>query len=117
MCFWFVVRLQKAIDCTVKQQLGYILGDTGRSFVVGYGVGAPSQPHHRGSSCPSPITSECSWDVFNSKDPNPQNLYGALVGGPGPDDSYTDARNDFIKNEVATDFNAGFTGAWLTTLL
>jgi len=32
------------------------------------------------------------------------------VGGPGADDSYVDARNDFIKNEVATDYNAGFTG-------
>jgi hypothetical protein len=106
-----VCSLQRTIDCTVKQQLGYILGDAGRSFVVGYGVNPPTQPHHRASSCPSPITSECAWDAFNSKDPNPQTLYGALVGGPGADDSYTDARNDYIKNEVATDYNAGFTGA------
>lgn len=103
--------VKQAIDCTVKQQLGYILGDTGRSFVVGYGDNPPTQPHHRASSCPSPITSECAWDAFNSLAPNPQTLYGALVGGPGADDSYTDARNDFIKNEVATDYNAGFTGA------
>lgn len=101
---------QRSIDCTVKSQLGYILGDAGRSFVVGYGKNPPTQPHHRSSSCPSPITSECSWDAFNNKGPNPQTLYGALVGGPGADDSYTDARNDFIKNEVATDYNAGFTG-------
>lgn len=106
--------MQRAIDCTVKQQLGYILGDTGRSFVVGYGTSPPTQPHHRASSCPSPHTSECSWNAFNSKDPNPQTLYGALVGGPAADDSYTDARNDFIKNEVATDYNAGFTGAFLS---
>lgn len=113
-CCFPVVSLQRSIDCTVKQQLGYILGDT-RSFVVGYGVNPPTQPHHRSSSCPSPITSECSWDAFNSKDPNPQTLYGALVGGPGADDSYIDARDDFIKNEVATDYNAGFTGTCFVT--
>lgn len=101
---------QRTIDCTVKRQLGYILGDTGRSFVVGYGKNPPTQPHHRSSSCPSPITAECSWDAFNNKGPNPQTLYGALVGGPGADDSYQDARDDYIKNEVATDYNAGFTG-------
>lgn len=28
-------------------QIGYALGDTGRSFVVGFGVNPPSRPHHR----------------------------------------------------------------------
>jgi endoglucanase len=41
---------------------------------------------------------------------NYQTLYGALVGGPGTDDSYIDDRNDFIHNEVATDYNAAFQG-------
>lgn len=31
-----------------KSQIGYALGDTGRSFVVGFGVNPPTQPHHRG---------------------------------------------------------------------
>ena len=31
--------------------------------------------------------------------------------GPGDDDSYVDVRTDYIKNEVAVDYNAGFTGA------
>ena len=31
-----------------KSQLHYALGDTGRSFVVGYGVNPPKRPHHRG---------------------------------------------------------------------
>lgn len=101
---------KRAIDCSVRQQLGYILGDTGRSFVVGYGVNAPQRPHHRGSSCPD-IGTECTWDYFNSPNPNPHTLFGALVGGPAGDDSYADARNDFMKNEVATDYNAGFSGA------
>ena len=39
-------------------------------------------------------------------------LYGALVGGPSSaNDAYTDDRNDFVMNEVATDYNAGFTSA------
>ena len=39
-------------------------------------------------------------------------LYGALVGGPtSPNDPYTDDRSNFVMNEVATDYNAGFTGA------
>ena len=41
-------------------------------------------------------------------------LYGALVGGPSSANdgaSYTDDRGNFVNNEVATDYNAGFTGA------
>jgi len=38
-------------------------------------------------------------------------LYGALVGGPGRDDSYEDNIEDYVKNEVACDYNAGFVGA------
>jgi hypothetical protein len=36
---------------------------------------------------------------------------GALAGGPGQDDSYTDKIDDFVSNEVACDYNAGFVGA------
>lgn len=38
-------------------------------------------------------------------------LYGALVGGPDASDGYSDTVNDYCKNEVACDYNAGFTGA------
>lgn len=31
-----------------KSQIGYALGDTGRSFVGGYGINPPTQPNHRG---------------------------------------------------------------------
>lgn len=93
-----------------KSQIGYILGDTGRSFVVGFGNDPPQRPHHRASSCPSPPAT-CGWDQYNSPDPNPHILYGALVGGPDINDNYQDDRTDFIKNEVAIDYNAGFQGA------
>jgi len=91
------------------QQLNYILGDGGRSYVVGFGDNPPVRPHHAGASCPS--SGQCSWDQLNSPDPNPQVLYGALVGGPDINDQYVDDRNDYVKNEVACDYNAGFQSA------
>ena len=94
----------------VETQIGYILGDTGRSFVGGFGVNPPESQHHGGASCPDEPAS-CSWDALHSSDPNPQTLYGSLVGGPGSDDSYEDDRENYETNEVACDYNAGFQSA------
>jgi hypothetical protein len=33
------------------------------------------------------------------------------VGGPDENDNYVDDRSDYVKNEVATDYNAGFQSA------
>jgi len=30
-----------------QKQIHYALGDTGRSFVIGFGTNPPSHPHHR----------------------------------------------------------------------
>ncbi|XP_076439115.1 endoglucanase E-4-like, partial [Babylonia areolata] len=90
-------------------QLNFALGDNKnqRSYVVGFGVNPPERPHHAASSCPSaPAT--CDWSNFNSPDPNPQVLYGALVGGPDVNGDYVDDRTDYVMNEVACDYNAGF---------
>ena len=92
-----------------NQQLNYILGNAGRSFVVGYGVNPPQRPHHKSSSCPSFGT--CTFTQLGEAGPNPHILYGALVGGPDENDGYSDIRFDYIKNEVALDFNAGFQSA------
>lgn len=100
----------KDIHCFAHKQIRYILGASGRSYVVGYGNNPPMRPHHRASSCPY-IPALCDWTVFDSKQPNPGVLYGALVGGPNIKDEYSDNRGDFITNEVAVDYNAGFTGA------
>ena len=59
------------------------------------------------SSCPS-MPAPCGWDEQRNPGPNPHTLYGALVGGPGQDDSYKDDRMDYVKNEVACDYNAAF---------
>nr|BAF62180.1 cellulase [Mesocentrotus nudus] len=94
----------------VEQQIHYMLGSSGRSFVVGFGNNPPQRPHHRSSSCPDQPKS-CSWNEYNSGSANPQTLEGALVGGPDQYDNYTDERSDYISNEVACDYNAGFQSA------
>ncbi|HOV26603.1 MAG TPA: glycoside hydrolase family 9 protein [Pseudobacteroides sp.] len=86
-----------------KKQVDYALGSTGRSYVVGYGVNPPQHPHHRAA--------HGSWgDNFGIPEQHRHTLYGALVGGPGASDDYEDATNNYTNNEVACDYNAGFTG-------
>lgn len=87
-----------------EAQINYTLGDNPNKipYVVGYADNSPSHPHHR--------TAHCSW---KNSDEAPEEsrhiLYGALVGGPNEDGSYVDKRNNFVNNEVATDYNAGYT--------
>lgn len=82
-----------------------MLGDNplNRSYVVGFGQNPPKHPHHR--------TAHGSW---SNQLTNPSNhrhtLYGALVGGPNAQDQYDDDISDYVSNEVATDYNAAFTG-------
>jgi hypothetical protein len=53
----------------------------------------------------------CTWDNgYLRTGPNPHILYGALVGGPNKDDSFTDDRNaNSTMNTVNLLNNAGFT--------
>ena len=90
----------------VKSQIDYILGDNPAkvNYVVGAEENSPKAVHHRGASGTYDSTDKNAkpyWDIFT--------LYGALAGGPGPDDSYTDTRTNYQMNEVALDYNAGFT--------
>lgn len=89
------------------RQVNYALGDNPRnsSYVVGFGANPPRNPHHR--------TAHGSWaDSKEEPVATRHVLYGALVGGPSTNnDAYTDNRNDYVMNEVALDYNAGFTGA------
>ena len=86
-----------------KSQADYALGSSGRSYVVGFGEDSPEHPHHR--------TSQGSYcDNMNEPGQARHTLYGALVGGPDASDGYSDTVNDYTKNEVACDYNAGFTG-------
>ncbi|MBO4681106.1 MAG: glycoside hydrolase family 9 protein [Clostridiales bacterium] len=86
-----------------ESQCDYALGSTGRSFVVGFGENAPQHPHHR--------TAQGSWcDNMNEPGSHRHTLYGALVGGPDSNDGYDDTVSNYTTNEVADDYNAGFTG-------
>lgn len=89
------------------RQINYALGDNPRhsSYVIGFGANSPKNPHHR--------TAHGSWwDNMTVPTDTRHVLYGALVGGPSsPDDAYQDVRTDYVMNEVATDYNAGFTSA------
>lgn len=87
-----------------KKQVDYALGSSGRSYVVGYGENSPQNPHHR-----------TAHGAYSNNIAEPAQtkhiLFGALVGGPDSGDNYTDDRNNYTNNEVACDYNAGFTGA------
>jgi len=89
-----------------QRQLNYALGDNPRnsSYVCGFGVNPPVNPHHR--------TAHGCWSNNLNGPPAETRhiLYGALVGGPGSNDAYTDDRGNYVNNEVATDYNAGFSG-------
>jgi endoglucanase len=88
-----------------ESQVNYALGANPRSssYVVGFGANAPQHPHHRtaqGSYC----------DMMSVPANHRHVLYGALVGGPNSADGYTDEVSNYTTNEVATDYNAAFTG-------
>ena len=75
--------------------------------MVGFGKNPPKRPHHRSSSCPT--SGACGWPQAKASGPNPQELTGALLGGPSaPNDKFVDNREDYITNEVTLDYNAGF---------
>ncbi|XP_050412036.2 endoglucanase A [Patella vulgata] len=93
-----------------RKQIHYMLGDGGRSYVVGFGVNPPTRPHHASSSCSSPPW-PCTWADFYKNGPNTHTLYGALVGGPDEFDNFIDDRADYVQNEVTCDYNAGFQSA------
>jgi endoglucanase len=92
-----------------KSQVDYALGANPRnsSYVCGFGTNPPRNPHHR--------TAHGTWTNNATGEPNPSvhTLYGGLVGGPNAQDDFawSDERNLFERTEVATDFNAGLTGA------
>nr|GMD46182.1 endoglucanase 5 [Ipomoea batatas] len=91
-----------------KSQADYILGNNPKaiSYLVGYGHNYPAHVHHRGASI-SPITVLRSsvgcvegfdkW--YRRPQPNPNVIYGALVGGPTNQDDFTDDRSNYEQTE------------------
>ena len=105
-----------------KGQIDYLLGHGPNghpvvngargSYQIGYGTNYPNAPHRTSSSCPTPSGGTCDWNDFNSPNPNPWILYGALIGGTQSHltDAFSDDRGNFVTNEVALDYNCGFQG-------
>ncbi|WP_051195092.1 glycoside hydrolase family 9 protein [Pseudobutyrivibrio ruminis] len=90
----------------IERTINYVLGSNGQNFMVGYNAQSPKNPHHRAAH-------GCWSNNLNAAPENSRHtLVGAIVGGPGSaNDSYKDVRSDYQANEVACDYNAGFTGA------
>lgn len=94
-----------------KGQMNYILGSNPANtcFVVGFANNSAKNPHHRAASG---YNSYNELGTNSTVGPNAKVLVGALVGGPSDaNGTYQDNINDYVCNEVAIDYNAGFVGA------
>jgi hypothetical protein len=107
------------MQCWALGQMHYVLGSSGRSFVVGYGTKPPSQVQHTESSCPvvdpasKAVKEGCSWDnafYAGTKNPNADLVAGALVAGPDLRDRYSDDRASDMAR-VGVHYNAPFSAA------
>ncbi|XP_050376686.1 endoglucanase 25-like [Argentina anserina] len=97
-------------------QVNYILGDNpmNLSYMVGFGVKFPGQVHHRSSSIPwdgQHYSCKEGYKWGDSRDPNPNVLLGAMVGGPDEFDKFIDERDkqEFTEPRIAS--NAGLVAA------
>lgn len=96
--------------------MDYLLGKNpkGRSYMVGFGQNPPKQAHHRGASVPkssginvdavSCPMSFVQW--YNKNAPNPNELTGAIVGGPDKYDNFQDLRWESAMTEPTTYTNS-----------
>ncbi|KAJ0680721.1 putative cellulase [Helianthus annuus] len=94
-----------------KYQVDYILGSNplNMSYLVGFGLKFPTRVHHRGASIVSYRENKgfigCTEGYDNwygSSDPNPNVVFGALVGGPNHKDEFFDKRGNYMQTEACT---------------
>ncbi|XAR53221.1 Cellulase, partial [Bertholletia excelsa] len=102
-----------------ESQADYILGKNPKSmsYMVGYGERYPLHVHHRGASIPSisllHSTVGCvqgfeTW--YRNPHPNPNVLYGGLVGGPNDKDEFSDDRPNYEQTEPTISGTAPLVG-------
>lgn len=90
--------------------MNYCFGDNDDNFsyVVGIGDDYPQNYHHRTSSG----VWDDQWTLIGTERTHAHILYGALVGGPSDSSgTYEDSISNYQCNEVAIDYNAGYTAA------
>lgn len=104
-----------------KSQIDYILGSNpmAMSYLVGYGSKYPQRVHHRGASVESYKTDKgfigCTQGYdnwFGRREPNPNVLVGALVGGPDSYDRFRDKRSNYMQTEACTYNTATLVGVF-----
>lgn len=78
---------------------------TGADQIIDGITQSPMNPHHRRADMADGEADQ------NKEGGGGDVLVGALVGGPGPGQAYKDETGDYIMNEVAVDYNSGFTTA------
>ncbi|KAI5683254.1 hypothetical protein M9H77_04482 [Catharanthus roseus] len=105
----------------VKSQVDYILGSNPKnmSYLVGYGPKFPTRVHHRGASIVSYRENKgfigCTQGYdnwYSSPEPNPNVLFGALVGGPDCQDNFSDERGNYMQTEACTYNTAPLVGVF-----
>lgn len=95
-------------------QMDYLLGNNPlkRSMMVGFGNNPPVQAHHRGASVPVMAPAEdvnCGMSFvywYNIDKPNPNELTGAILGGPDKADKFVDSRVNSSYTEPCTYVNS-----------
>ncbi|XP_044497650.1 endoglucanase 12-like [Mangifera indica] len=97
-------------------QMDYILGENPlkMSYVVGFGNKYPTHVHHRAASIPSDnVKYSCTggYKWRDTKNPNPHNITGAMVGGPDKFDKFHDVRGNYSYTEPTMAGNAGLVAA------
>ena len=95
--------------CFARSQLRYVLGDSGRSLMAGWGARPPTAVQNRAASCPDP-PANCSRANLLAPGGNPHTLTGAVVAFGSFSDTLNDVRtaND---TRVSIDNNAPFAAA------
>ncbi|KAG0616181.1 hypothetical protein M758_5G096500 [Ceratodon purpureus] len=85
--------------------------------MAGMGINPPMQVHHRSAAIVSihedPTTVGCGqslYESFRRDQPNPNELIGAIVGGPDIVDGFQILRNVSSYTEPTTYINAAFVG-------
>ncbi|KAK3043814.1 hypothetical protein RJ639_000513 [Escallonia herrerae] len=96
--------------------VSYILGENPMkmSYMVGFGDQYPTHVHHRGASIPwdgqqYSCNDGARW--LNAKEPNPNDLLGAMVAGPDRNDLFLDERDKPWFTEPTISSNAGLVAA------
>ncbi|CAL8466081.1 g5617 [Coccomyxa elongata] len=96
--------------CFARSQMRYMLGDSGRSLIAGWGKNPPTHIQNRGASCPNPPEPCTPENSLLSRWGNPHVLTGALVEFSSFSDVLDDSRTS-NDTRVTIDNNAGAVSA------